>query len=170
MPSSPISLLITTASLYLLLLSLVASFSVLSRWILRNAYEIQLAEVANHVAENMVGMRALLHLSSENDTVLLKGLDLPKDLLHLGYAIRIEDMGEVLFIVAYLEMDASVFSRSPLWRKDDQVRIETESGTFESDDFLVSFGPELHSGQRDAVVWARWTTEGLSVGLGALEQ
>lgn len=167
MPSSPISFLITTASLYLLVISLVASFSVMSKAIMRDSVKSQLAEVADHVARSMTELRALLQLSGENGSVLTKTLNLPIELASFGYTVKIEETDGMLSIVAVLDSDRSMSASSALWLEGDEVSVMTDAGSFTTEEFQVTYDSLLHSGQRSALVWARNIEGGLCVGLGA---
>lgn len=167
MPSSPISFLITTASLYLLVISLVGSFSVMSKAIMRDSVKSQLAEVADHVARSMTELRAMLQLSGENGSVLMKTLNLPIELASFGYTVKIEETDGMLFVVAVLDSDRSMSASSALWLKNDEVSVMTEAGSFTTGEFQVTYDYLLHSGQKNALVWARNIGEGLWVGLGA---
>jgi len=167
MPSSPISFLITTASLYLLVISLVGSFSVMSKAIMRDSVKSQLAEVADHVARSMTELRALLQLSGENGSVLIKTLDLPIELASFGYTVKIEETDGMLFVVAVLDSDRSMSASCALWLESDEVSVMTEAGSFTTEDLEVTYDSQLHSGQKSTLVWARNIGEGLWVGLGA---
>jgi len=168
MPSSPISVLITTASLCLLLLSLVASFSVVSNNVMRISLQVQLEEVTNRVASGLVDMRSFVSLSPENESAIVKFLDLPKDLLALGYVVGIAKEGGIFYVVASMEMYPSVSARTLLWSEGDQAQVQVNGGTFGMPDFTVEYGPEVHSGEKHMLVWGRKTKGVLSVGLGAV--
>jgi len=168
MPSSPISFLVTTVSLCLVLVALVTCFSVISSVILRDSARTQLTEIADQVAGRVTELRALLHMSGYENCTLVKTLNLPKDVLMLGYTVSIEEVDGMYFVVASLDTDRSVFGRSPLWSKDDQVSVELDSGTFATEEFTMNYSEKIYSGQENASVWARGIRGVLSVGLGVM--
>jgi len=168
MPSSPVSFLMTTVSLCLVLVALVTCFSVISNVILRDSTKTQLTEIADHVAGRITELRALLHMSTSENCTLVKTLDLPQDVVMLGYTVSIEEVDGMYFVVASLDTDRSVFGQSPLWSLDDQVSVELHNGTFATEEFSVDYSGMVYSGQENASVWAREVQGVPSVGLGVM--
>lgn len=168
MPSSPVSFLITTVSLCLLLIALAASFSVVSNTILRDSTRTQLTEVADRVAGVITELRVLLHMSNEESCTLVKTLNLPKEVLLMGYTVSIEETDDMYFVVASLDMDRSVSGRSALWSKYDEVGVTLDNGTFATEEFSVNYVCEIHSGEANPLAWVRRTQSEVSVGLGVV--
>lgn len=169
MPSTPFETVILTTAFYGVLLISLLMLSVLYQWVMVDSLRIRLGEMANQVASEVTGLYAMCQ-KPRNNVDLFKPVSIPASVSEQGYAIEFKQIQGVWHVVAYLESNRAIKASSPLWSEPGGgVIVETGTGAFQVGPYTVRYTGVLHSGKRNAVVWARRINGSITVGLGWVE-
>lgn len=170
MPSTPFETVILTTAFYGILLISLLMLSVLYQWVMVDSLRVRLGEMANQVASEVTGLYAMCQ-KPRNNVDLFKPISIPASVSEQGYAIEFKQIKGVWHVVAYLESNRAVNASSPLWSEPgSEVFVETGSGSFQVGSYTVNYAGVLHSGRRNAVVWARRMDGSITVGVGWVEK
>jgi len=178
MSSTPHETVILTTAFYGILLLSLLTFSTVYRWVLIDSARIRLGEISNQVAYELASIYSMCQ-QSENEVQLFKPIRIPVSISEVGYAIELKKIGNVWFVVAYLEENRAINASSPIWEDPgDTVYIgpahdyETFTISRGHGSYTVNCSFILHSGKSIPVIWAKKsvTPPEVRVGVGWIEK
>jgi len=178
MPSAAFETAILTVALYGVMLIVLNMFSVVSQWVFIDSVKVRLGEVANQVAYEIANIYSMCR-QSQGELQFFKPIEIPTEISNYGYAVELRKIGEVWYVVTYLEANRAINASSPIWRDPGvAVYVELTEGSFtitrSHGSYTVRHNAVLHSGVNIPVVWSSKTKtytgdEIIKVGLGWVE-
>ncbi len=179
MPSPVVSFVIGSATLAIVSLLIISSFTGLGLMFQADVVKYELQELSEKIASTMVELAVLAKSSKSEEIFLVKKLNIPKSLMEKGYVINLTREEGNWKVSVYIEGWPGLKGESPLNFREIEVEVDL---TMELTSFNppvhvegreVKHGGKIHSGVQKPVVWCSKTIENeheeIKVGLGAIE-
>ena len=176
MPSSTFETAVLTIALYGVMLITLNMFSVVSQWVFIDSMKVRLGEVANQVAYEIASIYSMCR-QSRGDLSFFKPIELPSAISEAPYAVELKKIGDVWYVVVYLETNRAINASTPIWEEPGiDVLIGPPEETFSftirrtHGSYTINCVNLLRSGTAKPVVWTSRSNGEIRVGLGYIRE
>ncbi len=169
MSSDPFEYITLTTGMYVVLLILVLTFGIVTQTIFQDSVRIRLSEISNQIAAEITEASSLCSQSTSLANAFFKPLDIPTSVGVFGYVVTVQLDQDIWILKTNLEFTNASVGKSPLWKKSNNLVVETGNGTIFISSYQIYYCSSLHSGCARPVVWATKSNGITRVGIGEIK-
>ena len=174
----PISHILGTAALIGLVISAALAYQIIVGYVETNVLKSQLKQTAEYVSMNLVNLISLTEFAYgglSTPSVMIKTLNLPKDLSEKPYLVRLVNESGKCYIKVELVTRSDLYAKSPIPLNSTNARITIATEdvitriTADFPDDTITLSSVVYGGNPNIVVWC-WknTSDLIYAGLGSL--
>ncbi|HYA21563.1 MAG TPA: hypothetical protein VEG31_00070 [Thermoproteota archaeon] len=175
MASGTVEFLVLTSGMYVVLLMVTVSLSIMSGSVLQQATQTRLNEISNEIAADIINAYSLCYQTSSGQAQTFRPIEIPSSVSMNGYVITLELENNLWVVHVCLETTQTIYAESPLWKISSWTCVETGNGTITINSYQITYSATIHSGtsapgtKLNPVVWAVRSGGKIRVGIGVIK-